>query len=382
MGPIYLDYAATTPADPLVVEAMRPFYFERFGNASSPHSFGQNARGAIEHSRATLADFIGAKPSEIVFTSGATESNNQAVFSTALSLIDKGRHVIICAIEHHSVLESAHRVAKLGYQVSFVKPNADGVIDPQAVFQLIRGDTILIAVHHANNEIGVIQPVEEIGAVARQKGVRFLVDATQTLGHIPVDVRRISCDLLSLSAHKFYGPQGVGALYVREGIKLEPRLHGGDQERGRRAGTHNLAGIVGLGKAIELSRNHMGKEAKEQSALRDHIIDYVLTNIENARLNGHRQQRLPNNAHFSLEDVNGEDLVAVLDMTGIAVSQGSACTWGVLEPSHVLKAIGLSDTLALGSLRISLGRWTTREEVDYFLQQLKSKVGQLRCRKK
>ena len=377
---IYLDYAATTRTDPSVLEAMKPFFFESFGNASSPHSIGQKARKSIEDSRAILANFIGAKPSEIIFTSGATESNNQAMLTMALSLFHKGRHVIVSAIEHHSVLEGAHRLSKLGFEVSFVKPQADGIIDPQDVARLIKEDTILIAVHHANNEIGTIQPVEEIGAITREKGICFLVDATQTIGHIPVDVRKISCDLLSLSAHKFYGPQGVGALYVREGLKAEPRLYGGDQEKGRRAGTHNLAGIVGLGKAIELARANMDKEAKEQTTLRDHIIEYVLANIGGSTLNGHRQKRLPNNAHFSFEGLEGEQLVTALDMAGIAISQGSACTWGSLDPSHVLKAIGLSDELSLGSLRVTLGRWTTKDDVDFFLGQLKLKVEQ--CRKK
>ncbi|MEI7999239.1 MAG: cysteine desulfurase family protein [Candidatus Omnitrophota bacterium] len=378
MSAIYLDYAATTPTDPIVVKEMEPFYFELFGNASSPHSFGQRARKAIEDCRATLASFIGAKPSEIIFTSSASESNNQAVLSTALSLISKGRHVIISALEHHSVLESANRLGRLGYQVSFAKPKEDGIIDPDQVFQLIREDTVLIAVHHANNEIGTIQPVAEIGAMARQKAISFLVDAAQTLGHIPVNVRDLPCDFLSLSAHKFYGPQGVGALYVRDGIKIEPRIHGGDQEGGRRAGTHNLAGIVGLGKALEICRNNMEREAGEQATLRDLIIDDVLANISGAKFNGDRSQRLPNNVHFSFENVNGEELVTSLDMAGIAVSVGSACTSGVLEPSHVLKAIGLTDAMALGSLRISLGRWTTRQEVDLFLQQLKLKIEKIR----
>ncbi|MBF0490713.1 MAG: cysteine desulfurase [Candidatus Omnitrophica bacterium] len=376
--PIYLDYASTTPTDPLVVQAMTPFFFESFGNASSPHSIGQKARKALEDSRAVLANFIGAKPSEIVFTSGASEGNNQAILTLALSLFGKGRHVIISAIEHHSVLECAKRLGKLGFQVDLVKPQPDGIVDSASMIQLIREDTILIALHHANNEIGVIQPVEEIGVVARQKGICFLVDATQTVGHIPVDVKKISCDLLSLSAHKFYGPQGVGALYAREGIHLEPRLYGGDQETGRRAGTQNLPGIVGLGQAIELCQKKMEKEAREQAALRDYMIEFVLTNIKGSSLNGHRQMRLPNNAHFSFEKINGEELVTALDMAGIAISQGSACKWGTLEPSHALKALGLSDELALGSLRVSIGRWTSKEDVDCFLEQLKSVIEKLR----
>ncbi len=378
MKDIYLDYAATTPTDPVVLEAMKPFFFERFGNASSPHSFGRRAHSAIEDSRKILADFIGAKPSEIVFTSGATESNNQAILTLALGLFTKGRHVIVGSIEHSSVYEPAKRLSKLGFEVSFVDPDPYGIMDPKAFKNLMREDTILVILHHANNEIGVIEPVEEIGAITRERGICFLVDATQTVGHIPVDVQKISCDLLSLSAHKFYGPSGIGALYVREGLTIEPRLYGGDQESSRRAGTHNLPGIVGLGKAIELCAHHMDQEAKNQIALRDHIIQYVLENIKDARLNGHRSQRLPNNAHFCFEGINGEELVVALDMAGIGVSQGSACTRGILEASHVLKAIGLSSELALGSLRVSLGRWTKQEDVDYFLQQLSLIVGKMR----
>ena len=375
--PIYLDYAATTPTDPLVVDAMKPFFFEQFGNASSPHRIGQQARKAVEDSRKILADFIGAKSSEIIFTAGATESNNQAILTMALSLFNKGRHVIVSAIEHHSVLEPAKRLSKLGFEVSFVKPQDNGIVDPDEVIRLMRDDTILIAVQHANNEIGVIEPIEYIGIAAQQRGICFLVDATQTVGHVPVDVRHLHCDLLSLSAHKFYGPQGVGALYVRESMKAEPRLYGGDQELGRRAGTHNLAGIVGLGKAIELCKASMDREAAEQSGLRDYLIEQVLKRMSGASLNGDPKVRLPNNAHFTFEKVDGEQLVAALDMAGIAVSQGSACTWGSLEPSHVLKAIGLSDRQCLGSLRVSLGRWTTREEVDHLVEQLVLKVKQL-----
>ncbi len=377
MKNIYLDYAATTPTDSAVLEAMKPYFFEKFGNASSPHSFGRQAHSAVENARKILADCIGAKPSEIVFTSGASESNNQAILTLALSLFGKGRHVIVGAIEHSSVNEPAKRLSKLGFEVSFVKPDAQGIMNPKDFIDLIRQDTILVVLQHANNEIGTIQPVETIGEVTRAKGICFLVDATQTVGHIPVDVRTIQCDLLSLSAHKFYGPTGVGALYVREGLAIEPRLYGGDQEFSRRAGTLNLTGIVGLGKAIELAQKTMAHEAQDQITFRDYIIENVLQ-IPGVTLSGHRTQRLPNNAHFCFEGINGEELVVALDMVGIAVSQGSACTRGILEPSHVLKAVGLSDKLALGSLRISLGRWTTQEEVNYFLAQLKLIIERMR----
>lgn len=378
--PIYLDHASTTPADPAVVEAMMPYFHERFGNASSPHQIGQRARKAVEDSRGVLADLIGARPSEIIFTAGATESNNQAILTMALSLFNKGRHVIVSSIEHHSVLEPAKRLSKLGFEVTFIAPGPDGIIDAGHIAAAMRTDTILIALHHANNEIGTIQPVEEVGALTRERGICFLVDATQTVGHIPVDVKKISCDLLSFSAHKFYGPQGVGALYAHQALKVEPRFYGGDQESGRRAGTLNVPGIVGMGKAASLAKTTMHQEASEQAALRDYLIEAVLRDITGSSFNGHRTQRLPNNAHFSFENTDGEELVAALDMAGVAVSQGSACTWGSLEPSHVLKSIGLSDRQSLGSLRVSLGRWTGRDDIDFFIQQLKIKAQQLRGR--
>ena len=378
MNDIYLDYASTTPCDPQVIEAMKPYFFDRFGNASSPHSFGRRAHTAIEDSRKVLADFISAKPTEIVFTSGASESNNQAILTLALGLFSKGRHVIVSAIEHASVNESAKRLSKLGFEVNFVQPDVYGVVHPKSIIDLIREDTILVILQHANNEIGVIQPVDEVGAATRARGIAFLVDATQTVGHIPVNVKHMQCDLLSLSAHKFYGPLGVGALFVREGLAIEPRLYGGDQEGSRRAGTQNLPGIVGMAKALELAQQSMNEEAQKQTVLRDHIIDFVLKNISGAVLDGHRKQRLPNNAHFCFEGISGEQLVVALDMAGVALSQGSACSRGILEPSHVLKAIGLSDQLALGSLRVSMGRWTSQEEVDYFLQQLKLIVEKMR----
>ncbi len=377
MKTIYLDHAATTPCAPEVVQAMMPYFTEQFGNSLSPHAFGRRARKATEMAREQLALLLNAKPQEIVFTASATEANNTAIYSTAHALKHKGKHLIISSIEHHSILAPVKRLAAEGYDVSFVPVNAQGLIDPANILALLRPDTIMVAVGHANNEIGVVQQIEVIGKILRDRGVYFLVDAVQTVGHIPVDVQYLNADFLSLSAHKFYGPQGVGALYVRHGVAYDPLILGGDQERNRRAGTLNLAGIVGLGAAAQQAVGHILSDASTQILLREDIIRYVLSNIPNASLNGHPQERLPNNAHFSFEGVDGEALIASLDMVGICCSMGSACTSGQLTPSHVLKAIGLSDRLALGSLRVTLGRSTTKEDVQYFLDQLKIKVAQL-----
>lgn len=375
---VYLDYAATAPADPIVVKAMEPFFFEYFGNASSPHSFGQIARKAMEDAREQLAQLINAPAAEIVFTSGATEANNQAIFGVAEKLESKGRHLIVSAIEHHSVLEPVEWLQRKGYRVTYVPVDAYGRVDPERVRDAITDETVLIAVMMASNEIGTIQRTEDIGTIANEHGIPFLVDAVQAIGHIPVDVQKLQCDLLSMSAHKFYGPKGVGALYIRKGTPMVKYLFGGDQERERRASTQNVAGIVGMGKAVELCQMHMDSEVAQQTRLRRRIHETVLRDIPGSRLNGDPDNRLPNNAHFSFEGVEGESLLMSLDMSGIATSMGSACTSGALEPSHVLRAIGLSDDLALGSLRITIGRWTTEAEVDYFLDQLKDKVAQLR----
>ncbi len=374
-APIYLDYASTTPTDPHVIEAMAPFFFEHFGNASSPHKYGRDARKAVEESREILANFVGALPIEVIFTASATESNNHAILSSAR--LSTKKHIVASAIEHHSILEPLHRLEGEGFQVTFLKSRSDGIIHFDDVAAAIQPDTFLVCLQHANNEIGTIQPVEAVGQLCRQKGIYFLVDATQTIGHILVDVKTMNCDFLSLSAHKFYGPSGVGALYARKGIELPALLSGGDQERGRRAGTHNTPGIVGLGKAIMLAQHQMKEAAVREAKLRDQVIAGVLE-IPGAQLNGSAQERLPNNAHFSFENIDGETLVSALDMAGIAVSMGSACTWGQLQPSHVLKAIGLSDRMALGSLRVTVGRWTTEADINYFLQQLKEKISQLR----
>ncbi|MDP2941711.1 MAG: cysteine desulfurase NifS [Candidatus Omnitrophota bacterium] len=379
MRRVYLDYAATAPCDPEVLKAMEPYFFEKFGNASSIHSFGQEAKKAVEDSRQTLAEFLGAKPEEIVFTSGGTESDNFAVQGAALAAREKGNHIITTAIEHHAVSEPAKFLMASGFKVTFVPVDQQGIVSPDDVKKAITDKTILISVMHANNEIGTIQPIAEIGRIAREKGICFHTDAVQTVGHIPVDVDELGVDLLSLSAHKFYGPKGAGALYIRKGTRIQTFLRGGDQERNRRGSTHNTPGIAGLGKAIELCRAKMPEEEKSQIALRDKLIKNILAKIPETVLNGHPTRRLPNNANISIKYIEGESILLNLDMLGIAASTGSACTSSSLEPSHVLLAIGLEPEIAHGSLRFSLGRWSTEADVDYLLEHLPEVVAKLRA---
>ena len=376
---IYLDYAATTPCDPQVLKAMEPYFFEKFGNASSIYALGQEAKKAIEESRSTLADFLGAEPSEIIFTSGGTESNNAAIKGVAYALKEKGDHIITSAIEHHAVLEPCKFLEKQGFKITRVGVGKDGLVSPEDIQKAITDKTILISVMHANNEIGVIQPIKEIGRIAREKGVYFHTDTVQTVGHIPVDVKELNIDLLSLSAHKFYGPKGMGALYVRKGVRLASFLQGGDQEKGRRASTYNTPGIVGLGKAIELCKEEMGQEAKFQTGLRDRLIQEIPKRIPEVSLNGSPQKRLPNNVNFVIKYIEGESILLSLDMMGIACSTGSACTSTSLEPSHVLLAIGLSHEVAHGSLRVTMGRWTQEKDIDYLLECLPKVVEKLRA---
>jgi len=379
MKRVYLDYAATTPCDPEVLKAMEPYSFEKYGNASSIHSFGQEAKKGIEDAREILSSFIGARPEEIVFTSGGTESDNFAVKGVAFALQEKGNHIITTAIEHHAITEPCKFLEKRGFKVTFVGVDKDGLVSPEDIKKAITDKTILISVMHANNEIGSIQPIAEIGKIAKEKGIYFHTDAVQTVGHIPVNVNDLNVDILSLAAHKFYGPKGVGALYIRKGTRIETFLHGGDQERGKRASTHNTPGIVGLGKAIELCSQKMEKEAKFQIALRDRLIKEITGKISDTRLNGHPTKRLPNNANVSIKFIEGESILLSLDMLGIAASTGSACTSTSLEPSHVLLAIGLPHEIAHGSLRITLGRWTKDEEIGYFLENLPKVVEKLRA---
>jgi cysteine desulfurase len=350
---------------------MEPYFFEKFGNPSSIHAFGQEAKKGMEDSREIVAKFLGAKPDEIVFTSGGTESNNFAIEGLAHALEKKGNHIITSTIEHHAVSEPCKFLEKKGFKVTYVGVDKYGLVSPADIKKSITDKTILISIMHANNEIGTIEPIADIGEIAKSKGICFHTDAVQTVGHIPVNVNDLNVDLLSLSAHKFYGPKGVGALYIRKGTRIERFLHGGDQEKGRRASTHNTTGIVGLGEAIEICREKMEDEGKFQIELRDRLIKEIPEKIPEVYLNGHPTKRLPNN-------IEGESILLNLDMLGIAASTGSACTSTSLEPSHVLLAIGLPHEIAHGSLRITLGRWTKKEDIDYLLEHLPKIVDKLR----
>ncbi len=378
MKRIYLDNAATTPTDPRVVQAMLPYFTEVYGNPSSLHAFGQGAKHAIEEARHIVAAFIGAKPEEIVFTSGGTESNNFTIKGVAFARREKGNHIITSKIEHHAVLEPCHFLEKQGFKVTLIPVDKYGLVDPADVKKAITDKTILISIMHANNEIGTIEPIAEIGKLARGRDVYFHTDAVQTLGHLPVDVDELNVDILSASGHKLYGPKGVGILYVRKGVRMLPFMHGGDHEQGRRASTHNVPGIVGFGRAVELAKEERGKEIEKLTFLRDKLIKGILKTIEFTRLNGHPTQRLPNNVNVSISYVEGESMLLNLDMEGIACSTGSACTSSSLEPSHVLSAIGLSHELAHGSLRFSMGRQTLEDDIDYVLGVLPGIVGKLR----
>ena len=378
MERIYFDYASTTPADPRVIEAMQPYFYTRFGNPASPHAFGREALKVLENARETVARSIGARPEEIIFNSGATEGNNHALLGIARSLKEKGKHIVLSAIEHHSLEAPAAYLAKEGYKITYLPVSREGLVDPGQVQKAITDETILVAVMHANNEIGTIEPVAEIGKIVRAKGIPFLVDAVQTIGHIPVNVEELGADLLTMSAHKFYGTKGVGALYVRKKTKLAAFLLGGGQEGGRRASTQNVAGAVGMAKALELCQENMSQETAAQTRLRDQLLTEIPRRISGVVINGHRTSRLPNNAHFAFEKVSGESLLMSLDMAGICASMGSACKAGAMEPSRILLAIGLSDELAHGALRVTIGRWTTQAHVDYLLEQLPQMVKGLR----
>jgi len=379
MKKVYLDYAATTPTDPEVLAAMQPYFFEKFGNASSLHAYGQEAKKAVEDSRQTLAEFINARPEEIVFTSGGTESDNFALLGVAYALEKKGNQIITSVIEHHAVIEPAKLLEKRGFKVTYLSVDKDGLVSCDDLKKAITDKTILVSIMHANNEIGTLQPIAQLAKIAKEKGIYFHTDAVQTVGHIPINVDELNVDLLSLSAHKFYGPKGVGALYIRKGTRLETFMRGGDQERGRRASTHNITGIVGLGKAIELCQKKIESEIRFQSALRDRLIREIPARIPEVRLNGHPLRRLPNNVNFSIKYIEGESMLLSLDMLGIACSTGSACTSSSLEPSHVLLAIGLDHETAHGSLRITLGRWTKESDIDYLLEKLPQVVQKLRA---
>jgi len=379
MRRIYLDYAATTPVDPEVVKAMSPFFTDTFGNPSGTYSYGQEAKGAIEEARAKVSELIGAEVDEIVFTSGGTESDNFALVGVAYANEAKGNHIITTPVEHHAVTETCKFLEERGFRITYVPVDEYGLVDPSDVKKAITGDTILISVMHANNEMGTIEPIAEIGKIAKEREIYFHTDAVQTVGHLPVDVDELGVDLLSLSAHKFYGPKGVGALYIRRKTRLTPFMHGGEQERRRRAGTENVPGIVGLGRAIELARQEMSNETDRLTSLRDKLIMGILEGIDHTRLNGHPAMRLPNNVNISFGFLEGESIVLNLDLEGICASTGSACSSASLEPSHVLSAMGLSSEQVYGSVRLSLGKWTSEEMIEQVLEVLPKIVHRLRA---
>jgi len=358
---------------------MLPYFTEAFGNPSSIYSYGQEAKGAMEEARSKVAELIGARSEEIVFTSGGTEADNLALKGAAYANQHKGNHIITTSIEHHAVLEVARSLEKSGFKITFLPADKYGLVDPDDVKKAITDRTILISVMHANNEVGTIEPVEEIGRIAKEAGVCFHSDAVQTVGHIPVNVDKLKVDLLSISGHKFYGPKGVGALYVRKGTKLVSLMHGGEQEKGRRAGTENVPAIVGLGKAVELAGQEMGKEAERLAYLRDKLIKGLGEKIDHIHLNGHSQKRLPNNVNVSIDFVEGESMLLNLDLEGICASTGSACSSASLEPSHVLLALGLPPEQAHGSLRFTLGQENTEADVDGVLEVLPGIVAKLRA---
>ena len=379
MKRIYLDHAATTPTRPEVVKAMLPYFADAFGNPSSIYSYGQEARGAVEEARTKVAELIGARSEEIIFTSGGTEADNYALKGVAYANERKGNHIITTSVEHHAVLEVCKFLERRGFRITYLPVDKYGLVDSDDVRKAITDKTILISVMHANNEVGTIEPVEEVGEIAKEAGVYFHTDAVQTLGHIPVNVDKLKVDLLAISAHKFYGPKGVGALYVRKGTKLVSFMHGGEQEKRRRAGTENVPAIVGLGKAVELAGQEMGKEAEQLAHLRDKLIKGLGDKIDHIRLNGHPTRRLPNNVNVSVDFVEGESLLLNLDLEGICASTGSACSSASLEPSHVLLALGLPPEQAHGSLRFTLGRENTEADVERVIEVLPEIVAKLRA---
>lgn len=378
MSRVYLDHAATTAVRKEVLDEMLPCFSQNYGNPSSIYEIAREAKKLVDNARNQVANAINATPKEIYFTAGGSESDNWAIKGIAESYKDKGNHIITSSIEHHAVLHTCEYLEKNGYEVTYLPVDEDGKVSIKDLEAAIKPTTILITIMFANNEIGTLQPVKEIGEIAKKHNIIFHTDAVQALGHVKIDVKEMNIDMLSLSAHKLYGPKGIGALYIRKGIKLKSYIHGGAQERGIRAGTENVAGIVGLGKAVELAVNEMEQENKRLIALRDKIIDGILNNIPYTRLNGHRTDRLPGNANISFEFIEGESILLLLDMEGFYASSGSACTSGSLDPSHVLLAIGLPHEKAHGSLRMTLGLENTEDDVNALLQVLPKIVKRLR----
>lgn len=375
---IYLDNAATTKLSDEAFEAMLPYLKEDYANPSAIYSFAEKSHRAIDEARATIAKIIGAKPEEIYFTGGGSESDNWALKATAEAYSQKGKHIITSKIEHHAILHTAQWLEKKGYEVTYLDVDSDGLVDLEQLKAAIRPDTILISIMAANNEIGTVEPLKEIGQIAHEHGVLFHTDAVQAFSHIPINVDEMNIDMLSASGHKIHGPKGIGIMYIRKGVRIRSFIHGGAQERSRRAGTHNVPGIVGMAKAAELSAQNMDQSSLAEAELRDYLIDRVLREIPHCRLNGHRTHRLPNNANFCFRFIEGESLLILLDQNGICGSSGSACTSGSLDPSHVLLAIGLPHEIAHGSLRLTLSEDTTREEIDFVVDKLKEIIERLR----
>ena len=379
MRRIYLDHAATTPTHPDVVKAMLPFFTDAFGNPSSVYSYGQEAKGAVEEARSKTAELIGARREEIIFTSGGTEADNFALKGIAYANEHKGNHIITTSVEHHAVMEVCKFLERRGFTITYLPVDKYGLVDPDDVRKAITDKTILISIIHANNEVGTVEPVSEIGEIVKEAEVYFHTDAVQTIGHIPVNVDKLNVDLLSMSAHKLYGPKGAGGLYVRKGTKLVSLMQGGEQEKMRRAGTENVPAIVGLGKAVELARQEMDKEAERLAGLRDKLTEGLMDKIDHIHLNGHPTRRLPNNVNVSVDFVEGESMLLNLDLEGICASTGSACSSASLEPSHVLLALGLSPEQAHGSLRFTLGRENSEEDMERVLEVLPAIVTKLRA---
>ena len=378
MRKIYLDNAATTALSPKVLEAMMPYLTTVYGNPSSVHAFGQEAKKGLDAARDQVAAALNCTPGEVIFTGCGTESDNTAILGVAEKYKNKGKHIITSSVEHHAVLHTCEHLQKQGYDVTYLPVDEYGRVTAEQVREALREDTILVTIMFANNEVGTIMPIPEIAAVCHEKGVLFHTDAVQAIGHVPVDVKAMDIDMLSLSAHKFHGPKGVGALYCRKGIKLPSYIMGGAQEKGRRAGTENVAGIVGLGAAIKLACDNLSENAAKMAILRDRLMR-GLAEIPEVKLNGHPTERLPNNVNYSMKYIEGESILLKLDLSGIAASSGSACTSGSLDPSHVLLAMGLPHEIAHGSVRLTLGDDTTQEDIDYTIEQLKEIVAYLRA---
>lgn len=376
---IYLDNAATTKVRKEVVDAMLPFFTENYGNASAIYSVGAKAKEALTLSREKVADLIGADPSEIYFTAGGSEADNWALKATAELLADKGKHIITSKIEHHAILHTCEYLESRGFEITYLDVDEDGIVSPEAVEKAIRPDTILVSIMFANNEIGTIEPIKEIGEVVHKHGIYFHTDAVQAFGQVHIDVNEMNIDMLSASGHKLYGPKGIGMLYIRKGVKIRSFVHGGAQERKRRAGTENIPGIVGFGKACEIAKDTLDERIKKESELRDYLIGRLEKEIPYIKINGSRTHRLPNNVNACFRFIEGESMLIMLDGKGICGSSGSACTSGSLDPSHVLLAIGLPHEIAHGSLRLTLSYETTKEEVDYAVDELKKIIETLRA---